>query len=78
MSSPCCAGSGFIKPGQVLNGIQAHQDTVTSFSSAAGVKDVTEKVKVEKKQYIDGLDNGPYGKGETDKSARNNLLLLRK
>ena len=65
---------GVIKPGQTLNGIQAHQDMFTSFASAAGVKDVAEKMKVEKKQYIDGLDNVPYWKGETIESARNSIF----
>ena len=31
-------------------------------------------MKVEKKQYIDGLDNVPYWKGETIESARNSIF----
>ena len=38
------------------------------------MKDVAEKMKVEKKQYIDGLDNVPYWKGETIESARNSIF----
>jgi arylsulfatase A-like enzyme len=66
---------GVVKPGQVLNGIQDHQDMFVSFASAAGVKDVAAKIKQQKKQYIDGIDNTPYWKGETDKSARNHELM---
>jgi arylsulfatase A-like enzyme len=66
---------GVVKPGQVLNGIQDHQDMFTSLASAAGVKDVAARIKQQKKQYIDGLDNTAYWKGETDKSARNHELM---
>jgi len=65
---------GVIKPGQILNGIQAHQDMFTSLAVAAGVDDVVERVKSEKKQYIDGVNNVPYWKGETDHSARNHFF----
>ncbi|NET26828.1 MAG: arylsulfatase [Okeania sp. SIO1I7] len=63
-----------IEPGQVLNGIQAHQDMFTSFATAAGVPDVVEKMKTEKEQYIDGVNNLDYWLGETDKSNRNLLF----
>jgi len=65
---------GVVKPGQILNGIQAHQDMFTTLAAAAGVKDVVEKVKQEKKQYIDGVDNLAYWKGETDRSARDHIF----
>ncbi|MFZ5838389.1 MAG: arylsulfatase [Pseudomonadota bacterium] len=65
---------GVIPPGQVLNGIQGHQDLFTTLASAAGVKDVKEKMIKEKKQYIDGIDNLAYWKGESDKSARNSIF----
>jgi len=65
---------GVIKPGQELNGIQGHQDMFTSLAAAAGVKDVAKKVMAEKKQYIDGVNNLPYWKGETDHSARNHIF----
>lgn len=65
---------GVIPPGQVLNGIQGHQDLFTTLASAAGVKDVKEKMIKEKKQYIDGVDNLAYWKGESDKSARNSIF----
>ena len=65
---------GVIKSGQVLNGIQGHQDMFTSLAAAAGVADVAAKMKAEKKQYIDGLNNLPYWKGETKESARNHIF----
>ncbi|WP_257230376.1 arylsulfatase [Pseudomonas sp. SbOxS1] len=65
---------GVIKPGQVLNGIQAHMDMFTSLAAAAGVKDVAADIKQEKKQYIDGVNNLPYWKGEAKDSARNSLF----
>jgi len=65
---------GVLKPGQVLNGIQAHQDMFTSLAAAAGVEDIKEKVRAEKKQYIDGVNNLPYWEGETDKSARDHIF----
>lgn len=65
---------GVIQPGQVKNGIQAHMDMFTSLAPAAGVPNVAEKVMKDKKQYIDGVNNLPYWKGETDKSARDLLF----
>jgi len=65
---------GVIAPGQVLNGIQCHQDMFTSLAAAAGVTDVAEKIKAEKHQYIDGLNNLSYWKGETAESARNYIF----
>ena len=63
-----------IKPGQVLNGIQSHMDMFTSLAAAAGVTDVAAKMATEKKQYIDGVNNLPYWKGETTESAREHLF----
>ena len=63
-----------IKPGQVLNGIQCHQDMFTSLAAAAGVEDVAAKMKAEKKQYIDGVNNLPYWRGEKQESARDHIF----
>ncbi len=63
-----------IPSGQVLNGIQGHQDLFTTLAVAAGVKDVKEKMLKEKKQYIDGVDNLSYWKGESSESARKSIL----
>jgi arylsulfatase A-like enzyme len=65
---------GVVVPGRILNRIQAHQDMFTSLAVAAGVDDVVEKVKSEKKQYIDGVNNVPCWKGDTDESARNHIF----
>jgi len=65
---------GVVKPGRVLNGIQGHQDMFTSLAAAAGVPDVVEKMRREKKQYIDGVNNVPYWKGESPSSARNHIF----
>jgi len=65
---------GVIKPGQVLNGIQSHMDMFTSFAAAADIPDVRKIVMNEKKQYIDGLNNLPYWKGESEHSARNHIF----
>jgi arylsulfatase len=41
---------------------------------AAEITDVAEKIKAEKHQYIDGLNNLSYWKGETAESARNHIF----
>ncbi len=65
---------GVVKPGQILNGIQAHQDMFTTFASIAGVPDVVERMKTEKKQYIDGIDNLDYWTGKAPDSKRTSIL----
>jgi arylsulfatase len=63
-----------IKPGQILNGIQAHMDMFTTFAAAAGVPNVAEDMKREKKQYIDGVNNLDYWMGKSAESQRTNFL----
>jgi arylsulfatase len=63
-----------LKKGQVLNGMQSHQDMFTTLASAAGVKDVNKKILKEKQQYIDGINNLPYWLGTADESARNHIF----
>jgi arylsulfatase len=63
-----------IKAGQILNGIQAHQDMFTSFAAAAGVPDVVEQMRKDKKQYIDGVNNLDYWTGKSSESARRDFL----
>jgi arylsulfatase len=46
-----------IKAGSVSNGIQTHEDMFTTLLSAAGVKNVHDKLATEAKVYIDGVDN---------------------
>lgn len=67
---------GHIPAGQYLNGIQSHMDLFATLASAAGVKDVRDKVAKEKKQYIDGVDNLDYWMGKSKKSERNNFLYF--
>jgi arylsulfatase len=63
-----------IKPAQTMNGIQAHMDMFTTLAAAAGVNDVAADVMADKKQYIDGVNNLSYWKGETTKSKRDHLF----
>lgn len=63
-----------IKPGQILNGIQAHQDMFVTFAAAAGVPDVVKQIKSDKKQHIDGINNLDYWTGKTTYSFRNHFL----
>jgi len=73
---------GKIKPGSELNGIQSHEDVFTTLSAAAGVADIRERIAkgdklgtdVEKKNYIDGVDNLAYWTGKSDKSARDEFI----
>jgi arylsulfatase A-like enzyme len=65
---------GVVKPGQVLNGIQAHMDMFTTLAAAAGVPNVIEEMKQEKKQYIDGVNNLDYWTGKSPESKRNDFL----
>jgi arylsulfatase len=65
---------GVLPEGAVLNGIQAHQDMFTTLAVAAGIEDVVAEVREENGQIIDGVNNLPYWKGETDTSARDSIL----
>ncbi|WP_439709832.1 arylsulfatase [Vibrio jasicida] len=60
--------------GKILNGIQGHQDLFTTLASAAGVEDVNAKLLKDKKQYIDGVDNLDYWKGDAQESSRKSIL----
>jgi arylsulfatase len=63
-----------VPAGQVLNGMQSHQDMFTSLAAAAGVEDVAAKMLKQKKQYIDGVNNLPYWKGESETSNRDHIF----
>jgi arylsulfatase len=65
---------GVLPDGQVLNGIQAHQDMFTSLAAAAGIENVNAQLLAEKDQYIDGVDNLPYWKGDEDASRRDHIF----
>ena len=60
--------------GKTLNGIQAHQDMFTTLAAAAGIKDVNADVMRNKKQYIDGVNNLAYWKGDEKDSKRNHIF----
>lgn len=63
-----------IPAGEVLNGIQGHQDLFTTLSAAAGVKNVADEMMKQKKQYIDGINNLDYWTGQSKESNRNSIL----
>lgn len=63
-----------IPAGEVLNGIQGHQDLFTTLSAAAGVKNVADDMMKQKKQYIDGINNLDYWTGQSKESNRNSIL----
>ncbi len=65
---------GVLPAGKTLNGIQGHQDMFTSLAAAAGIEDISKDIMEEKKQYIDGVNNLPYWKGEEEKSRRNHIF----
>jgi len=61
---------GVLPEGVSLNGMQAHQDMFTTLAVAAGIDDPVTRVREEMDQYIDGVNNLPYWKGEADASER--------
>ncbi len=65
---------GKIPAGQVLDGIQSHMDIFTTLAAAAGVPDVVERMRRERRQYIDGVNNLDYWMGKTRESARDNFI----
>jgi arylsulfatase len=65
---------GVVKAGQVLNGMQAHMDMFTTLAAAAGVPNVNEDIRNEKKQYIDGVNNLDYWTGRSPESQRSHFL----
>ncbi|UES58997.1 sulfatase-like hydrolase/transferase [Roseibium aggregatum] len=63
-----------LEAGKTLTGIQAHQDMFTTLAAAAGIEDVKAEVMAEKQQFIDGVNNLAYWKGEQAKSNRNHIF----
>jgi arylsulfatase len=66
---------GVVPAGKVLNGIQSHQDMFATLAAAAGVSDVVDRVRRDKKQIIDGVNNLVYWTGKNPQSARNHLFF---
>ena len=65
---------GHIPAGRVLSGIQTHMDIFTTLAAAAGEPDVAAKMRTERKQFIDGVNNLDYWLGKTEESARDNFI----
>jgi arylsulfatase len=65
---------GHIPAGRVLSGIQAHMDIFTTLAAAAGEPNVAEKMRTERKQFIDGVNNLDYWLGKTEESGRDNFI----
>lgn len=63
-----------LEAGKTLTGIQAHQDMFTTLAAAAGIEDVKAEVMAEKQQFIDGVNNLAYWKGEQANSNRNHIF----
>lgn len=69
---------GKVAPRSEFNGIQSHEDIFTTVAAAAGVPDIKERLgkgdnlgtDVEKKGYIDGVNNLNYWTGKQDQSNR--------
>ncbi len=49
-------------------------DLFTTLAAAAGVPDVADKMKAERKQYIDGVNNLDYWTGKSAESARTDFI----
>jgi arylsulfatase A-like enzyme len=72
---------GRIPPGQVLNGIVSLEDVVPTIMAAAGVPDVKEQLlqgyeagDKHFRVHLDGYNQLPYFKGETDESLRDEFF----
>ncbi|QOL25986.1 arylsulfatase [Thalassotalea sp. LPB0316] len=74
---------GKIKAGTKFNGMISHEDWMPTFLSAAGIKDLPEKLKKGYKAngktfkvHLDGYDYVPYLTGETDKVPRDAIYYF--
>jgi arylsulfatase A-like enzyme len=57
-----------------LSGIQTHMDIYTTLAAAAGEENIVKKVRVEQKQFLDGVNNLDYWMGKADDSARDHFF----
>jgi arylsulfatase A-like enzyme len=57
-----------------LSGIQTHMDVFTTLAAAAGVPDVVARMRKERKQYIDGVNNLAYWTGQATESRRDHYF----
>ena len=72
---------GTIKPGQVVNGIQNHEDVFATLAAAAGLPNLKEELLAGKKLgettykvHLDGYNQLDLWTGKTTKSARNEIF----
>ena len=65
---------GVVKPGQVLNGVQAHMDMFTTLAPQPACRTSVEQMERDKKQYIDGVNNLDYWTGKARESRRDDFL----
>ncbi len=59
---------GQVEADSVSNGIQSHLDLFTTLASAAGIKNVHDKLKESDKVHIDGVDNLAHWQGKAPSS----------
>lgn len=72
---------GQIKPGQVINVMQNHEDVYATLAAAAGMPDLKQELLTGKKMgdmtykvHLDGYNQLPLWTGQTDKSARREIF----
>ena len=72
---------GRIKPGNVVNAIQNHEDVYATLAAAAGMPNLAKELLTGKrmgdmtyKVHLDGYNNLDLWTGKTDKSARNEIF----
>lgn len=74
---------GHFPEGKTLNGIVAHEDWLPTFAAAAGEPDIKEKLKNgtqiigrDYKNYVDGYNQLDYLSGKTDQSPRKEFFYV--
>ncbi|GLX83428.1 arylsulfatase [Thalassotalea eurytherma] len=74
---------GKVKPGTKFNGMMSHEDWMPTLLSAAGVKDLSDKLRKGHKAngktfkvHLDGYDYTPYLTGETDQVPRDAIYYF--
>jgi arylsulfatase A-like enzyme len=74
---------GTVEPGTIVNDIMSHEDWIPTLMAAAGGDDIAGKLREGYEPngkpwrvHLDGYDFGPYFRGETDQSPRNEILYF--
>ena len=72
---------GKVKPGNVSNGIQNHEDLYVTLAAAAGLPNLKQELLTGKKMgattykvHLDGYDNTAHWTGQSPKSARREIF----